>query len=846
MSSSNPKASHPSAIIPRELEALWMEAQSIERNLSDWETNKRKERKITLKDGYSEKLRLALLEIYEDILLSEYIGAFMNKSVDDRLWNAVFYSRIEELRSIIGKFQMDQSESLQTALDELDNHLQIAIAFYQTFIIALISRLDSDPNAIGIELFMNPRPKGADKDPKTFRNDIRFQCLHKAIIYMGDIARYRTMYLPSTGEYDLDPMLIYKQALRLNPCHGKPHSQLAILATNKKDYLSVIYWYSVSLLNTTPFPVAIKNILTFHARTTSKWIEPLDTTNIDLESLSRLFIRYHREVVYPEDQAIANMTETEGHILSWHATLTEAFSFTAMDNLPAIGDTNKAELIFKMCIILIVGATCLQEKFEKTVYNHLTKKSVEERAGEEEEQTFDPFASDDPTKLDPCFLYLKAAGLVCIWLTLRIDTFKVISTYAMVGKPLHPLLSILFTFSRSLCNLVNLFSSFADMDGSSECLPEDVELLGLSPFNDYYKKLSQRSTERAVKDLPNPQAEQLQVRISRIGNLAKVMSEDKEKTPFLVFEEKREARFVVLDDETKKLERDKMSKALAVEFLKNQIGSLESSLEKMKVAPVPIYILDADSYICHLQFVKATLMSKKAIIVLPLDVTHDLDKLKKGTDNINVRSREVIRYLEQRFKYRCQNLRAQQDVEVEDLPAIAPSLASYPSPVPPTASDPVFSKSIPASPSLPTKRANAAKAALPASPAPSASALTSSDDDTPVTSKTTSSSLRVHSSTALPPPSLHNSTISETASPSLRHSQAASPQVKPRQLIPKSMQGILKCCLYYKNHVASAQASDGDLTIALVTDDPELKSIALALGIVVKDVKELSRRRKRR
>ncbi|KAI8847218.1 hypothetical protein BC829DRAFT_250719 [Chytridium lagenaria] len=181
----------------KEVESFWTEVQHLEKQLNDHETLKRQARKITLKDSHSDQLRLSLLEIYDDLLTSDALHHLPAKNLDDRLWNAVFYSRIEELRSVIGKFRMDGNEGLGNALEELGRCLDLAIAFYQTFILSLSSRLGYDPIAIGVDMLMTNRPKSLTK--ADMLKDIRFNILHKSIIFLGDIARYRAMYIPMDG-----------------------------------------------------------------------------------------------------------------------------------------------------------------------------------------------------------------------------------------------------------------------------------------------------------------------------------------------------------------------------------------------------------------------------------------------------------------------------------------------------------------------------------------------------------------------------------------------------------------------------------------------------------------------
>ena len=56
-------------------------------------------------DEQGDQTRSALLELYEDVVVSDTSVA-ASRGLDDKIWNLVFYSRIEELRNVYRKVLM--------------------------------------------------------------------------------------------------------------------------------------------------------------------------------------------------------------------------------------------------------------------------------------------------------------------------------------------------------------------------------------------------------------------------------------------------------------------------------------------------------------------------------------------------------------------------------------------------------------------------------------------------------------------------------------------------------------------------------------------------------------------
>ncbi|XP_067620144.1 nonsense-mediated mRNA decay factor SMG5 isoform X2 [Eurosta solidaginis] len=96
-------------------------------------------------------------------------------------------------------------------------------------------------------------------------------------------------------------------------------------------------------------------------------------------------------------------------------------------------------------------------------------------------------------------------------------------------------------------------------------------------------------------------------------------------------------------------------------WLKNEVESLEEELRRnpLNIIMTPFLVVDAKALTEYNGIVKNLVKSKKFIVLIPNAVLNDLDDLKKRSEN----ARNVIRWLEQEFKYGNRHLRAQRDNE---------------------------------------------------------------------------------------------------------------------------------------------------------------------------------------
>lgn len=87
------------------------------------------------------------------------------------------------------------------------------------------------------------------------------------------------------------------------------------------------------------------------------------------------------------------------------------------------------------------------------------------------------------------------------------------------------------------------------MDGSTECLPEDADLLGFLPLRAYYQQLDASSLREVLKGKKIPISEQMAVRAARIASCAKGLADDS-RVDFFRFDE-NDGKFVLTDQESK-------------------------------------------------------------------------------------------------------------------------------------------------------------------------------------------------------------------------------------------------------------------------------------------------------
>ncbi|KAL3623729.1 hypothetical protein CASFOL_032545 [Castilleja foliolosa] len=211
-------------------------------------------------------------ENYEAIILEDH--AFSEQhDVEYALWQ-LHYRRIEELRalfnaSLASAGSQNEKGPVRAGPDRLSKirsqfktFLSEATGFYHDLILKIrakyglpLGHFSDDPDS------QIPVSKDGNKSFDVKKGLI--SC-HRCLIYLGDLARYKSLYGEEGDSKARDftaASSYYMQASSIWPSSGNPHHQLAILAGYSNDELLSFYRYFRSLALDNPFITARDNLI---------------------------------------------------------------------------------------------------------------------------------------------------------------------------------------------------------------------------------------------------------------------------------------------------------------------------------------------------------------------------------------------------------------------------------------------------------------------------------------------------------------------------------------------------------------------------------------------------------
>ncbi|KAI8616907.1 hypothetical protein BC830DRAFT_1167456 [Chytriomyces sp. MP71] len=620
--------------------------------------------------------------------------ALLSRNIDDLIWTWVFHKKIEQLRTAV-KDQIRKDPTSQVATKNLLAFLATATTFYRT-LIQSVSVHCSAPT------------------PTSFRtSSSSFQLSALAVrLYMDDsLSDANTTSLwKSKDDMELAKMvqrIVYRSTVYLGDL---AHSR-----------------YSISNVN--PPAIAKGNLQAFHKNVSSRLPErntAVDASTVTIETLSTSLIIFHARYLFSPlerwdaERAISasqHFTTMVDVLLNGAADADEAVDDVVSTRAcpPVQGATAQT---VRLCVIILIAAFSEMGKaFAEGDKPPQARQRIRDvqcvilstllgiaEACLVRLQTYMTQTGGGAGSLsgpDEAATLFAPVGLLCAWMlggfveadskveggkggnapsVLSGDVFELFVKYTQgpgVVEGMKKLYESLLKFSRALATLSTILLAYADTDGDPRTMPEDIPLLGFTPLRTYFRehldsqdlqlvldgKMNGHSDASLVED------EFMLARASRVLLLARRMSERK-AVSFFGYEGRKmgpdgQAGFMVHDEESKRLSRLKTAKTLALQLLKAQISTLESSLAD---ALPTTFIPDASIYTGHLPLIKALILPAPAAqsrrrILVPQDVVHELDQLKRGTDTVNVRAREATRYLEQRFRYGTDALVAQQTGE---------------------------------------------------------------------------------------------------------------------------------------------------------------------------------------
>ncbi|KAJ3000967.1 hypothetical protein HDV02_000036 [Globomyces sp. JEL0801] len=523
-----------------------------------------------------------------------------------------------------------------TILQSLLKELNFATCFYQILILSLSNMCDSVDEKWSLELSSSPKRLA----------------IYKSLIFLGDIARYRITYQSDIQKDWTESWNWYQKAFELFPYCGKPHGQLAILSTYQSSDIDAVYYNCLSLGNLDSGSLPRVNL--------NNVIQKILTTEKNTET------EYSKFQIF-----LNNSLSLFGHLFSPNVngmeTLVE-FELKLCESILSVSLDECLDTVTKLVISYIILVDDLGNSFENTTQTQ-KRQSIRNLQVIALAYLYSlvqqcitsvlDSVPDGQFQLDAVSIEkLLPISIFCSWQSFNVDIIQHYLSYGTLLKP-KEFETRLHEWAKSITALANLISSFADMDEDITYTAQDRQLIALNAFDPLFKSLKLVGLPKHLVTL----TDETIIHYGRILSLAKRLA-DNEKINFVVL---NNGLFSVRDNHAKRKDLQRLMKAMASERLKDEIITLETQLGGFQHLDVMVYVLDTDCMIFRLNTVKSWLMSRKCVLVIPLDVIQSLDRLKKGTEKINTQARDAIRYLEDRFKFPSPYLIGQKPEETKEV-----------------------------------------------------------------------------------------------------------------------------------------------------------------------------------
>lgn len=202
--------------------------------------------------------RLACIEtIWPDI------RAAREKGAEDALW--LTHTQVTKAyRKVLGRLQGHDHAVLRRRIERLySTYLKTAQYFYRGYLQRVCARYDmKDLRRIARQADLEDMPvPDADKvDPTASQlEEVVGASCHKTLIYLGDLARYRTLMRSKDRKWE-GALSYYFLANELSPESGYGHHQCSVIYIETEDHLEVVYHLYRSLACDKPHPNAPTNL----------------------------------------------------------------------------------------------------------------------------------------------------------------------------------------------------------------------------------------------------------------------------------------------------------------------------------------------------------------------------------------------------------------------------------------------------------------------------------------------------------------------------------------------------------------------------------------------------------
>ncbi|ORX87350.1 hypothetical protein K493DRAFT_341501 [Basidiobolus meristosporus CBS 931.73] len=607
-------------------------------------------------------IRSNLKDLYEELILSDLKLAKEN-DIEERLWHTIFHGPIKMLRGQLSKMQSKDSTAIQRSRVELSRLFELGTGFYHTLLNSVKLQSDINLDTFGFDLLKLKETKF----PKY--KEIGAACIQRCLTYLGDLSRYQE---DSTEKEIKDWSLardFYAQAVRVYPDSGRPHGQLALLATYSGNHIEAIYWNCLSLVTKYPSSIARSNLQTLYATVT----KATDNTSFDgFERFTTLFVKLQARLLF------SNSSEEPIQDLETQVT----------DYLEKLLLNGLGEDAYKQSVrIITICIATLWDLFGRLKDSSGTSQNLQ-AAKLAQFQTLSLILRLQITYFQsPVFTKIRWSEMdspewklnefqsailstLTIWTSFCLSNFEYITQLYQSSKSdpdLKHVQTNVEVFIHMYIDLLNLLPTSCDRKiESTEYLSEDVMLLGIQPLRKLHKELTIGPLLQMRHQSP---VQKTQAQLNRIRKLAFKLHES--DVFDLVQYNDAEMKYIIVNEGVKLQNKERLMKAMAQQLLIDQVNSLEQDLARMpapksaaqKNTVLRQIILDVGVFLDHLPKIKRWISTRKCVIIVPLEVIESLDDLKKGTGSLNARAREVIRFLEGKFKVADQFIRPQRPSE---------------------------------------------------------------------------------------------------------------------------------------------------------------------------------------
>ncbi|KAJ3225297.1 hypothetical protein HK099_007032 [Clydaea vesicula] len=680
----------------KNVKSLYNEVQNIE--------NIQKRQRLTEVEKFN------LLMLYDELILSHRTFS-IEKKLNERLWKSVFYSNFE-----LEKKSQD-SNKLMPAIKLAKNFYSVQISQFLTefnnLVVDYYDFQKFDIIEYGLKKYLTLIKKDylyTCKDEEILENDLEeiLNLTTFSQLCLADSARYEALNLKTDIDDSFNEAIqCYKQSLILKPGNGRAYCQLGIIARYNNDTFNVIYFYALSVSNIQRNSNALSNLKIIYSSVPSlaRLIQANESSKLD--NIFFLTICVVKTLIYTTDDQINDVWDvTERLRLLIQKKIfpkeenNKLYLSTQEDMMDGDLDGKDISNLNKICFLIIFGFVELERKFVDKEFSN-SKHRI--RSLQVVALTFlidianlllvkiNADISDLVTTNSNIFKNLNKFKVfeplsnVLTWFGLNLPMLILyLNLEGELGLKHKGLESKLNDLLNNLALALNSIASITDMDGSLEFLNTDFELLLTDIYKDYFKNLEYESILNAFKDVARGSnleilpkfrmygsdlisaGEKIEVFMARVAGFGKTLSlENMDKISFVFDYEK--SKFELWTKERIRNEgQKKLMKVLATQLLTDQVKNLEMQVTSLPSSK-PILILHHDIFIKHLRKVKKWLGFQSCIIVLTLEVIETLDFLKKGVEKVNAQTRETIRFLEQKLKYKNQSIKTQKPNEKYDF-----------------------------------------------------------------------------------------------------------------------------------------------------------------------------------